>query len=445
MNHYRLLRKALARRLSDGLILLSGGSLVARNQDVDYVFRQKSDFLYLADVEEPGCFLLLDPKGGREALFIPRIDNHHRIWLGHVPDPSEAKALFGVERAFYADELPKTIKEWRKAYRRAYADDEAHKKFKKELGPRNESAQLRDALDELRAVKTVDEIELLKRASAASGQAHLAAMRHARPGQYEYEVQAIFEAQCQAAGLRHLGYPSIVASGPNAAVLHYQRNNRLMKEGDLLLIDGAAECAGYGADITRTFPVSGRFSQKQKDIYSIVLETQKDAISRSRPGIVSADLHVRSMEKIAEGLKSLGILKGEISGLVEGGAVRLFYPHGLTHMLGLDVHDVTGGKKRQMKNPTKVPVRFVAKLEPGFVITMEPGIYFIPAVLNDKASREKYRGSVNFAKAEKFLDFGGVRIEDDIVIQKDAAPLNLTRVPKEIADVEAACDRSPSP
>ena len=141
---------------------------------------------------------------------------------------------------------------------------------------------------------------------------------------------------------------------------------------------------------------------------------------------------------IAEGLKSLGFLNGDTDGLVEGGAVRLFYPHGLTHMLGLDVHDVTGGKRRVLPNPTKVPVRFVAKLEPGFVITMEPGIYFIEALLKDPALRKKHKGSVNFAKADSFLDFGGIRIEDDIVI-RDGAAENLTRVPQEIEAVEAAC------
>ena len=187
--------------------------------------------------------------------------------------------------------------------------------------------------------------------------------------------------------------------------------------------------------------MNGRFTRRQRDVYQVVLETQKECIRRSRAGVNSADLHVGSMRLIAEGLKSLGLLKGSVDGLVETGAVRLFYPHGLTHMLGLDVHDVTGGKRRVLPNPTKVPVRFVAKLEPGFVITMEPGVYFIDALINDPVLRRKHRGSVDFKKAESFLDFGGVRIEDDVVIRAEGAPLNLTSVPKEIADVEAACAR----
>lgn len=299
-------------------------------------------------------------------------------------------------------------------------------------------AALRDALDEMRAVKTEGELGLMRRANAVSAAAHAEAMRAAKPGMREYELQAVFDAACLKAGLKHLAYPSIVAAGANGAVLHYRKNDALLKSGDLLLIDAGAELGGYAADITRTFPIDGKFTRRQRDVYAVVLAAQKECIARARPGLISADLHVHSMRVIAEGLKSLGLLRGSTDGLVEGGAVRLFYPHGLTHMLGLDVHDVVGGKRRVLPNPTKVPVRFVARLEPGFVVTMEPGVYFIEALLKDPVLRRKHRGSVNFAKADSFLDFGGIRIEDDIVI-RDGPAENLTRVPKEIEDVEAAC------
>ncbi len=440
-NHYQSLRENLGRRLPDGLTLLSGGSYVPRNHDVDYVFRQKSDFLYLTGVEEPGCALLIDPKRKRHTLFMPRIDNNHRVWLGHVPSADEAKGLYGFSRVMYLDQLAGELKKARAGYKRAYSDDAAYKKAKDALKLPNKSAALRDALDELRACKTEGELGLMRRASDVSGLAHKAVMKAARAGMREYEVQSVFESACLRAGLKHLAYPSIVAAGANGAVLHYHANNAELRDGDMLLIDAGAEFKGYAADITRTFPVSGRFTRRQRDVYSIVLEAQKRCIEAARPGVVSADLHVLSMRVIAEGLKSLGLLRGDTDGLVEGGAVRLFYPHGLTHMLGLDVHDVTGGKKRVMPNPTKVPVRFVAKLEPGFVITMEPGVYFIEALLKDPALRRKHKASIDFDKAETFLDFGGVRIEDDVVIQPEGPPLDLTDVPKEIADVEAACER----
>lgn len=415
MSHYRALRRQLVKRLSgQGLVHLQGGKPVPRNFDVDYAFRQNSDFLYVTGVEEPGCHLVLDR--GRETLLVPRVDAHHRVWEGHVPGPAEAKKLFGVDRVMYADELKKVLK------------------GRRPVAP----AKLRDALDELRAVKTEGELGLMRRANAVSGAAHLAVMKATRPGLREYELQAIFDAACVKAGLKHLAYPSIVAAGVNSAVLHYRKNNAPLKSGDMLLIDAGAELDGYAADITRTYPINGKFTRRQRDVYSVVLETQKACIAKARPGINSAELHLHSMRVIAEGLKSLGLLRGETDGLVENGAVRLFYPHGLTHMLGLDVHDVTGGKKRVLPNPTKIPLRFVAKLEPGFVITMEPGVYFIEALLKDPVLRRKHKGSVDFAKADSFLDFGGIRIEDDIVI-RDGAAENLTRVPKEIEAVEAAC------
>ncbi|MDE2141465.1 MAG: aminopeptidase P family protein [Elusimicrobia bacterium] len=420
MIHYRQMRTALARKISgDALIHLEGGKPLPRNFDVDYVFRQNSDFLYLTGVEEAGCHLIIDPKTRKEVLFVPRIDSHHRVWEGHVPGPAEARKLFGVDRVMYADELKKVVGR-RKTVSKAV---------------------LRDALDDLRACKTPAELDLMRRANRVSGAAHRAVMAETRAGMKEYQVQALFDAACLNAGLKHLAYPSIVAAGANAAVLHYRRNDATLKSGDLLLIDAGAEDRGYAADITRVFPVNGRFTRRQRDVYEVVLAAQKSCIDRARPGVVSADLHVHSMRVIAEGLKSLGFLKGDTDGLIENGAVRLFYPHGLTHMLGLDVHDVTGGKRRVMPNPTKVPVRFVAKLEPGFVITMEPGVYFIDALLKDPALRRKHRASVDFAKAESFLDFGGVRIEDDVLISEDGPPRNLTNVPKEIADVEAACAR----
>ena len=434
-------RRAIARRLPDGLILISGGEPVARNADNDYYFRQKSDFLYLCGVDEPGCHLLIDPRRGRQTLFMPRIDNDHRVWLGHVPGPAEAKRLYGVPRVAYVDTLPAELKRARGGYRKVYADKAALQAHRQALqGLQAAPAELTDALNELRACKTPGEIALIRRASGASGRAHRAAMASVRPGQFEYEAQAVFQAQCRKAGMPLLAFQTIAASGPNSAVLHYHRNDRCMKAGDLLLLDSGAECRGYAADITRTFPVSGRFTGRQKDVYSIVLQAQKECIAMARPGLISAELHRRSMLVIAEGLKSLRILRGDTDGLVDNGAVRLFYPHGLSHMMGLDVHDSPGGKKRMLRNPFKFKLRFVAKLESGFVISVEPGLYFIPALLDDPANRRQHKASVDFSRAERFYDFGGVRIEDDIVITEKGA-LDITDVPKEIRDVEAACGR----
>ncbi len=440
--HYGDIRRSLAKRLPDGLILLSGAAPCRRNGDVEYPFRQSSDFLYVSGIPRPHCRILIDPRRGRETLFIPKIDNHYRIWLGDLPGPDEAKALYGFERAFYNDRLPAVLKAQARGYRKLYADAGSLKSVKAPKGLRPAQAELRDALDEMRAVKTPGEISLLRKASEVSGLAHRAAMRLARAGLYEYEVQAAFEAECLRRGLKYLGYPSIVAAGKNAAVLHYQDNDAVLKAGDLLLIDAAAEADGYSADITRTFPIGRRFGSRQRDIYALVLEAQKSSIDKARPGLLAAELHLHSMRVIARGLKDLGILRGDESALVEGGATRLFYPHGIGHMLGLDVHDSLGGRKRSLPNPTKVPVRFNARLEPNFVVTVEPGVYFHHAILSDPKIRRRYRSFVDFDKASEFLEVGGVRIEDDVVVQPAGPPMNLTDVPKETAEIEAIRDEA---
>jgi Xaa-Pro dipeptidase len=441
-NIYHAHRQALARKLSDGLILLSGGEILARNADTCYDFRQKSDFLYLTGVDEADCHLLIDPRRGRATLFMPRIDNEHRVWLGHVPGPDEAKRLYGVARVAYSDTLPQELRQARKGYRKVYADKDTLRMHRKGLGGLTAAtAALADALSEARACKDAGEIALIEEASRATGRAHQAVMRTARPGQSEYQAQATFESECRRAGLPFLAFSTIAACGTNAAVLHYSRNQARMKAGDMLLLDAGAECRGYAADITRTFPVSGRFSQRQKDVYSIVLEAQKSCIDLVRPGLLSSDLHRNSMRVITEGLKSLRLLRGDTEGLITNGAVRLFYPHGVSHMMGLDVHDVTGGSRRKLRNPFPFTLRFLAKLEPGFVISMEPGIYFIAALLHDPENRRKHKASVDFTRAEKFLDFGGIRIEDDILVRAHGPARDLTDVPKEIADVEEACRR----
>ncbi|PIP84456.1 MAG: hypothetical protein CO113_15955 [Elusimicrobia bacterium CG_4_9_14_3_um_filter_62_55] len=431
-------RRALMRRLPDGLILLSGGKEIPRNYDVNYVFRQHSNFLYLTGVEEPDCHLLLDPKRRTSTLFLPRIDEHHRVWEGHVPGPAEAKTLYGVPRVLYCDALPAEIKRARKGYRRAYADAASWKHSGSALkGLHKASLTLEDAIEELRTIKTPGELERMAEANRISGRAHELVMRQTRAGMREYEVQALFEAECLRSGQRHLAYPSIVAAGKNGAVLHYRRNDAKLKKGQLLLIDAGVEVRGYAADITRTFPVSSRFSPKQRDVYSVVLETQKACIDAARPGLNSAAWHVLSMRLIADGLRDMKLLRGSIDELVETGAVRLFYPHGIGHLLGLDVHDGLGGKRRKKPNPTKVPVRFVADLEPGMAVTVEPGVYFIDALLNSPRLRRKHRDQVDFTRAERFLDLGGVRIEDDIVVRPSGPPRNLTSVAKEIGDIEA--------
>ena len=436
---YRAHRRALAKRLPDGLIFIEGGREVLRNHDVTYPFRQKSNFLYLTGIEAPDYALLLNPATGEEILFVPRIDQKHRVWLGDIPGLKESKARFGIRTVAYRDELRTVLK--RGKQRRVYGDkDSLRALVPVRAAFEKDSAGFAEAMSELRVVKSAEELTLLRQANRVSAAGHHAAMAATRPGMAEYQVQAELELAFRRAGLRHNAYESIVAAGPNSAVLHYHANTARLRRGDFLLIDAGAECKGYAADITRTFPVSGVFSPRQRDIYSVVLTTQKRCISKLMPGVSIGDLHVESARVILQGLKDLRLITGSVDTALESGAYRVFYPHGLGHTLGLDVHDVVGGKKRQVRRrlPGDPVVRVDRILEPGFVVTMEPGLYFIPALLGDRELRKKYRGLIDFSKAERFIPLGGVRIEDDVAITPTGHQ-NLTTVVKEIEAIEAVC------
>ncbi len=440
MDLYAQNRRDVMKRLPDGLIAVGSAPEILRNGDVNYFYRQASNFLYLTGIEQPGFALLLDPRKKREILFVPKLTQLHAVWLGHIPSKEEAAREYGIQDVRFLDELPATLKALRNGHRKCYAGKEILPRIKKTLGrTKIDAAGLDEAFAELRAVKKPGEIKKIRKANQVTTRGHLAAMRAARPGMYEYEVQAELEREFLRGGLFQKGYSSIVAGGKNSAVLHYHHNHSKLKAGDLLLIDAGAECLGYTADVTRTFPVSGKFTRKQKDVYEAVLAAHKKSMDKARPGITSLELHQYSCRIVAEGLRNLGILKGSTDELVESEAVRVFYPHGLTHMLGLDVHDVQGGKKRAIKVPGKKKVRFNAKLEPGFVITIEPGIYFIPALLNDPKVRRKHAGRIDFGKAEKFLDFGGIRIENDVLVREKGPPKDLTSVPREVKEIEKIC------
>ncbi len=434
-------RRALMRRLPDGLILLTAAPEAVRNGDVHHPYRQSSDFLWLTGVEASGYALLLDPRRGKEVLFIPRLTQMHAVWLGHIPSRQEAREAFGIREVRYSAELPKALR--RRGRGVLHANSRGAALARREARSlRPESRDLRQALDELRVFKDAAELALLAKASAATAAGHLAAMRAARPGMFEYQVQAELERAFKAAGCAQLGYGSIVAGGRNSAVLHYVANECRLGAGDLLLVDAGAEYRGYTADVTRTFPVSGRFSPRQREVYEVVLAAQERCIDYARAGNTSMDVQRLSERVLAEGLRDLGLLRGSVDELVETEAVRVFYPHGIGHTLGLDVHDVQGGRKRRLRlRRSSGKLRFRARLEPGFVITIEPGIYFMEALLRDPKVRRKHRARIDFAKAERWLPVGGVRIEDDVVVRAEGPPGNLTTVPKTVAAVEAACGR----
>lgn len=435
-------RLELGADLSDGLVLVAGSDLTPRNSDVSYLFRQNSNFLFVTGIEEPGYALLMIPRSKKEVLFIPKVDQKHRVWEGDVPGIPEHRKLYGIEDVRYLEELPKVFKSFTRKPRPLYTDKLGSALLKRFKLPHKKSEKrYLDALSFSRVEKNKGEVALLQKASQAAGRGHVAAMAAARPGLREYQVQAVLEAEFLKCGMKHLAYPSIVATGRNGACLHYRNNDALLRDGDLLLIDAGCEYKGYAADITRTFPVNGRFSEVQRDVYQVVLAAHEACIHAARNGVRNSEVHRLSQQILAAGLRELGVLKVGPEEALETGAISLFYPHGIGHMLGLDVHDVNGGVRHKLAKAKDSPatLRSDIVLRPGMVLTIEPGLYFIKTLLKDKENRSRFKAQVKFSAADKLLSLGGIRIEDDVVVQEKGPPVDLTDVPKTVAEVEAAC------
>lgn len=437
MKLYSNHRKNLQSLLPDGLIFLSGAVAPIRNNDVHYEYRQHSDFLYLTGIQWDGYALLLDPQNKATHLLIPDFNLNHQIWDGVQLTLAQAKKQFGVSFAHYHSEFDTLLKSFKSKYKTIYTlpHDKKYLKNLKNTPSTVNTSKLRWALDKLRVHKSEDEIVLMQKANDISALAHKDIMKAVRPGLTEQQLQAVFMQRCLHEGARLQAYQPIFSSGRNASVLHYRYNDAVLKDGDLICVDAGCEWMGYASDITRAFPINGRFSKTQAEIYDVVLHTQKQCIEKSQPNTTMAELHRFSQESLAQGLLELGFFKiNSVKDIIESNAIRIFYPHGLGHTLGLDVHDV-GGKPNK-----KINLRNTRLLEPGVCITIEPGLYFIQAHFESKATRQKFAKIINWKKAEEYYSVGGIRIEDDLWITKNG-PINLTNVPKERKDIEALIGR----
>ena len=305
------------------------------------------------------------------------------------------------------------------------------------------SGDLIKAIVAMRSIKSTQEIEEIKKAQHIAHQMHTTAMRMARPGVFEYEIAGTIEGIALAAG-GNISFPVILSI--RGEILHNHYHGNMLKEGDLVINDSGAENQmHYASDITRTFPVSGRFSGEQKDVYQIVLESQLAAIESVKPGVKFREIHLKAAQVIAEGLKELGLMKGNMADAVDQGAHALFFPHGLGHMLGLDVHDMENlgedlvGYDQQTKRSDQFGLaylRLAKELQPGFVLTIEPGIYFIPALINQWRKEKICSEFINHDLVEKYLDFGGIRIEDDILVTETGSEVLGKAIPKLVEDVK---------
>ncbi len=412
----------------NSIAIVPAAQLLVRNRDVEYPFRQDSDFHYLSGFDEPNAVLVLLParKQGQVVLFCQERDPEKELWHGYRAGPEGACADYGAddafpisdideilpgliegrERVFYAmgraPQFDRQIMDWINTIR---------SKVRSGAHPPGEFVDLDHLLHEMRLMKTAAELKLMRRAARISAAAHIRAMQTARAGLNEYHLEAELHHEFMRSGCRNWAYPPIVGGGDNGCILHYIDNNQVLKDGDLVLIDAGCELDGYAADITRTFPVNGVYSEPQRQLYQLCLDAQLAAIDSIKPG-VSWDLpHEVAVRIITEGLLRLGLLKGQLPRLIEKNACQPFYMHRTGHWLGLDVHDVGDYKIGEQWR----------ELEPGMVLTVEPGIYVSPG--NTKVAK-KWRGI-------------GIRIEDDIVVTKEGCEVLSRDAPKQLDEIEA--------
>ncbi|MBO6572771.1 MAG: aminopeptidase P family protein [Balneola sp.] len=422
----------------NGVVFIQGAEIMYRyDTDYEFPFRQESNFWYLTGVNEAECSLVLDLKKEEYHLFVPERDAQYAVWHGYVKTKEQYQEEYQPDHLHYRNDILKVLNELKPET--VYCIDDEQAEFVEDLnrGFNVETEALVDALTYCRVLKTDWELDQLREACRVNDLAYLEVMRSIKPGMYEYEMKAIFNKVQIENGLMQDAYNGIFASGVNASILHYVVNNSKIKDGDLFLMDSGFECNGYASDYTRTFPANGKYTDIQKGIYNSVLAGMNKVLDSIKPGVKMEDLHLLAARTMMEGLKDMGVVKGNVDDMMEENIFALFFPHGLGHFLGLDTHDVGGYPKGvdRIERPGIKFLRARRELLPGMVVTIEPGIYFVPAVLEPAIADPEKNQFLNTEKVESLLGFGGVRIEDDIIVTEDGME-NMTNVPKEVTEIE---------
>jgi Xaa-Pro aminopeptidase len=422
---YKNRRKELMRRLSsDAVAILPAAAEKIRNGDAHYRFRQDSDFYYLTGFLEPDALLVMT--SGRSVLFhLPR-DPLQEQWTGKRLGPEDACSVLGVDDAFSSMEIDKKIPELLENKKTIYYvmgrypawEERIQTAWQRVKGLTRRGVAAPDVfcdlaplLGEMRLFKSADEMNLMRRAAEISVGGHHRAMSTCRQATHEYQVEAELLYEFTRQGSRNVAYDSIVAGGAHACILHYTENNQLLNPGDLLLVDAGAEYENYASDITRTYPLNGRFTPEQRSIYDLVLHAQQRGMSKIKPGCLWNEIQTTVLEILTQGLVELGLLSGSVSELLERGSYRPFYMHNSGHWLGLDVHDTGAYKIGEKWRP----------LEPGMVLTVEPGLYITPGTPNVDP---RWYGI-------------GVRIEDDVHVTPEGYENLTAGLPIEATELEA--------
>ena len=427
-SEFKKRRKKLMDMMGDNCVAISPAAPVkTRNRDVEFPYRPDSDFYYLTGFAEPEAVAALVPgrPAGEFVMFCRERDQEKEIWDGPRAGLEGACSDYGANDAFpitdLDDILPGLLEDRERIYYTMGNDaafdqrviswvKQVRGKARNGVHAPDEFVSLNHLLHDMRLYKSRDEIRMLRKAAKISANAHIRAMQSCHPGMMEYQVEAELVHEFIRQGARNPAYPPIVGSGANSCILHYIGNSKQLEDGDILLIDAGAEYHGYAGDVTRTFPVNGRFTQEQKDVYEVVLAAQLAAIDEVKPGNHWNQPHDAAVKVITEGLVSLGLLRGKLRTLIKEEKYKKYYMHKTGHWLGMDVHDVGDYK---LEGEWRM-------LEPGMALTIEPGLYFAPR-----------RGL-----ARKWWNIG-VRIEDDVLVTRDGNEVLSRHVPKSIDEIEA--------
>mgnify|MGYP001951508927 CR=1 FL=1 len=421
----------LAKMANNSMAFFPAAHEVTRSNDTEFSFCQNKNFYYLTGFNEPDALLVLLKKDHVEQaiLFSLPKDKNQEVWHGRRVGQEKACQEYGIDQCFILDEKSERITQYLNGLTQVYfAFNDANirqtvfdllaqvsAKSRQGFKVPTTLVDANPIIDELRLIKSENEIALMRQVNYISCLAHKRAMQKARAGLFEYQIENEILHEFTYHGARHAAYATIVASGDNANILHYTNNDNKLKNNDLLLIDAGGELAGYAADITRTFPINGKFTQPQKILYQLVLDAKMKVIAAIKPGVTFAKLNEIANECLTKGLLELGILSGDLAHLLQEKACKKYFIHGLGHWLGLDVHDVgdyqIGAEKTQLR-------QFAA----GMVLTIEPGLYFVPMLMKEISGHK----DVNWDKVAEFQPYGGIRIEDNIVVKQGGIE-NLTR------------------
>jgi len=447
-------REQLKKKIKNGLILFLGNNEAPMNYtDNTYRYRQDSTFLYYFGIDVPTLGALIDLDENKEIIFGNDFTVNDIVWMGPQPTIKQLAIKCGINNTQTLNDLESIIKkavsQGRKIHFIPQYRYDNMLKMQSLLGIDanriNEyaSPELIIAVAGQRSIKSSEEIKEIEKAVNIAYEMHVAAMRFTKPGMVEREIAGFIEGLSLSLG-SGLSFPPIFSR--HGETLHNHHYGNVLKDGDIAVNDSGAESTlHYASDITRTIPVSGKFTQKQKEIYQIVLDANMTAINSIKPGITYKSIHLKSAKVIAEGLKALGLMKGDINRAVKEGAHALFFPHGLGHLLGLDVHDMENlgekytGYNEEILRSTQFglrSLRFAKPLVKGLVLTVEPGIYFIPQLIDQWKVENKFEEYINYQKVELYRTFGGIRIEDDILVTTSGCKVLGKPIPKTIEDVE---------